>query len=1049
MYLGDLPLVGLQLIFSGLSASDLALLNATFDSRVRRVISTPNFISELTIYPQTSGSLLYLIRCLRNVNTVTFATQHLGSCDLVSSLISTLNPTELIIKSKLVGLVSDNTNWSTMTPRLGVLRVLNSSGLIGCNFPPTLTRLDMMVDAAMAYTKVLPSTLRVLSITPTINGAPFLSFLSVAFTTLLSLEQLVIRHWKTSATQFEDRTLPLPKSVTSLNLKHSEIPPDSPFWKSFDIYNSHLVDVTLEIRNFGDSKPFSLADCLPNTLLSLTLMIVPDDGSHLISSLPRSITSLKLCSSPSEYESQLDAWINGFSSILSTSSSITTLIIAGFKACILAPKETALMAATIRSPHLPPSLTHLEMAPNTGSWEVSLSLSAIDFLPPTLQYLSIPHFALEHVPTLLKRAPRCVLNINRPVPLWSEAFGPDHFPSCWTPTLNLQLLIASIRERYTRLNTHFVVLMISSRSDASFPETTEIIVNECETSETMRPYRTSTLSTSISSSSSSSNVKFLGPSLLRSLPVLSDAFPKLTKLVITIPAGYHIPPSVTHLEVTSPSASIVFKPVWRDVRVLILACEWCPSMDSTEWTHCAPTYIDMPRCKLNGSAVHEWDLKQTEKFVACLHDIKDWELVHFMSAVPSKLRPNMSIEVSYVPTGALLPSAGPNIPSTIDWDFICRETESILAAKMNEPAPAATRSFASFGSSLTPSSKSSTSTPPMTSTSGFFGFTAQNSSSTSAKLGSIISKFFQQRTYTQLIGLRLPRSVTAISVNTDAPCTFGMDPTSTQMANYNLKVPTYHNAFGSHLVSLELWNVTSVWGWWTYLPASLRHLRLHSTFPLSHILDCDRQYFKLDMERSSFPPLQSLVLESAAQNISHRSSMFSDRLLFKFEQLPTTLERLVIKSMPLRLHKADEQLESASQHLNCLKSLYISDICSDTLEHMYRRLVQNVLEEFVIVNCYEKNSHTLAYKPVSAPTTFKYPKLVVCDAECASLKFLELASQELESVKISNTTSPVSSSNPFSSFASSMASSKSGFGSTVQPMSTNTIKKKPVRPIRR
>lgn len=1075
-----MPLIGLRLIASRLNLSDLALLNATFDSRVQRQISSSNLVSELLISSETRGPLLYLVRCLRNVNTVKFIAQQLGSHDL-HSLISSLNPTQLYLNGEMSQLINNDTNWTAIVPRLAVLSLPKghfdsaymSAELKGCSFPPTLTKLDLKVLSTVPYGGVLPSTLRALTVHLIAQIAPNTSFLSVAFATLPSLEQLVIYDWTDFGSDDVHAVPPLPKSLTFLELYSSPVHPDSLFWSSLDIRNSHLVDFVFDVTffhgNFEHDLRFPLADFMPKTLLSLTLTI--DNSSPEFTSLPDSITSLKLrLDTTSSYLSQL------FKSVISKQTSIATLIIAtpGAKVAIASPKEmdtTDTRFMKISADELPRSLTHLELSPNTGTLSSSISLSALDLLPPALQYLSLPVFILEHVPTLLKRAPRCALNITRPIPLWSEAFGPIHFPSCWTPTLDLQLLIASIRERYTRLNTYFTVQLVPTNWGLESPKgTTTILVNETETSPTMRPFYTTAASLIASSSSSSSStypavsssssfatpssssssaipstVKFSGPYFARTLPEFAGRyFPNLRKLIITIPfQAAEVPSSITHLEVTSPSSRFTFYPQWESIRVLIVA-GYMNVLNSRSSAKLAPIVVDTPNTTFKGSDVAQWDLKNTEKLVAKINEIEDSTLLRFLAAVPSKLRPNMSIDVSYIPTGSLLPSIGPNVLTNCNWDAVCRETEMLMPKELNNLVPE-TRTFSSFGA-LSSTSSSSTSS------------SLSSSSSSEILLSSVISKLTLQRTHTDCIGVRLPRSATSINLNTGGPVTFLADSRSTPSnphapkfsPNLNTSAPTYHNAFGSLLVSMDVMDAKRVVDWWPFLPATLRHLRVHTTSSLAQLLADGTHDAK--MEAAPFPPLRSLVLESDAQNDPIVEASFADRLLFKLDQLPSTLEMLVIKSMPLRLHTVDEKSSNKLEHLTHLKTVHISDIVLNTLSNVYGRLSGGALEEFSVVNCYEmlENSRQGGYtfKPADPPSNTFYPNLVVRDTVSASKYVAELLSKELESLKLSSTSSPAATSNPFSSFSSTLSSTKAGFEVRSSTAPTG-IKKKAVRPIRR
>lgn len=984
MELGRLPLDAVRVIAIYLDFGHLALLHASFDRLIQRLLCSAQVIDEVRIHPAKVvkyGAERYLIKSIREVDVVEFDKEANWSPNELSAL-ATLNPRVLTLSSWLidhsaVDLMSQLSkspdspdlrektryltwllwpNLSLLCPRLTHLTVSHGTDMRAIcsryvcpieNFglersaellllPTSLTSVtlqSMPVGDSTPFLLLLPATLRELSVSMLPYEADVVYRyidLPVVISYFTAIERLEILLGSLKELKSPGR---VPQTLTRLSLSYTlTIPLD--LFQYIKLGDSNLETLCLNLGSpNGTSETYFMPEHLNGGVLPPTLRYLDIDhqksspillgNSTGLSPIPPSITDLTIT-----LHGLNDPILTAFPSMdFIRTLRLRALFPRGrtfqrrlqvvcqveFDLGSLNPSPANLNVSALS---LPPSLTELELSPDA----LAITPPAIDELPTSLQILRVRLFDLPQAHAFHGHLPDCHVYILEPIDIWSGLNG-EHlrsgmFATFCEPVFDFQAWSSAVFAHFSALNIHFKICSSYETPSTGFLATNTLIA------------KTSPLNEYDTSADLFLKFRFPHHSL--------KAFPSLTQLIIDIPSlptplklhGSAMP-TLTHLDLgRTPHSNCITLP-FDSLRFLAAKTAIELSGDYRTVSDTL-THVDAPLWSFLAENVVKWPLKEMAFMRCTIRDFADYGIVDFLtSAVSTETRANMAVAIEYNVTGSLLMDDDFS-QRNLRYEEICDETSKILEQRLLAHMP------------IEPHLRSATLSK------GVF-----------EAVGRVVTSFKIQRDRGQGVPFCLPPSATFVSLNPGKPFSLASNIGQLRANIFRSKSP-----FGTSLSALDLELVDNVKGWWKFLPATLKHLRVHGTEVLS------------DWGVQNFPPnLETLVIISSVPPKSKANST----LTFSFSDLPSSLIKIAVIAPSLTLQTKDVESLAELSSLSRIALLMLVGASSHISARIYDRIPKASLHSLFIGH--PKGTPPTTINSVASLVTSslqKHPKMIYC-----------------------------------------------------------------------
>lgn len=670
----------------------------------------------------------------------------------------------------------------------------------------------------------------------------------------------------------------LPPTITDATIAISAIPYGK--LESFVITSlpQSLTSLTLQI--YLPSAPLFAAIMALQSLKTLNLVraskkssgyyIAATAETEVSKKKPRRV--LRIGSSADSDASDLSA----SSSFSSTASSSSSSYASNGRNLRNKPEKTQRIVFAL----LPRSLTHLKIEQcSTTSIE-----AMVQDLPLGLIFLSLPYIDFSEIPVLRQHLPRCFLEISAPINLWKSGIGAVllHRDFGWHRSVDLL-------EWATAVSRHFSALHVRMQLDWDYETNATPVLT------------TKSVKRLIVNSSLPTGVGLLSLRLDRwhSYDLLLLTCPKLEKLVLNLPpcsSGSRMvrldnfPSTLTYFESDDPKLNIAIS-YTSYVFNLPQSLTYVSTQSICELPKQTAqlkslTHLDAPHWRLNAAALETWNFEIFEKLSIHICKVLDSNILPFLTSEPiARDRSKFNLSISYLTTGLLLSTKGPDAVQSVTWDGMKLLTQQSLASSL----------FDIIGniSDITPEPT------PMD---------------------------------TQMIFL--PASALTATLSIRDPGGWILASELSKVKSKALLLPaddskdvlkqTYR--FPPKITYLELQRVQVTRNWLSTLPSSLTYLDIG--------LDED-----MSILGSSFPSkLQVFILSSTRMT----------NLPFLLSQLPSTLKHLLIAAPAFGLNLQEDAFKTSTLSLPRLKSVRLFDPTLVTAWLFCNRLPLKTLENFQI-----------------------------------------------------------------------------------------------------
>lgn len=708
----------LRCIMHYLDVTDLLRLHSTFDLRIHRFLSTSGVLASLslsTVAFDDRAQLLSLLGLLREVRLLKLA----KSCWWEASeldLISGLNPVELelhyplislnaleLIDKKAKGTASKKErhycriftpnllpNFTRLTPRLERLKLLNPVSTFTRQFyynplrdwtrahpkleptsffcfPPTLTAFHVRAIETLQdldrIVEALPLGLRSLELV----DLSFSVELSLILKRFSLLEELHVGTTMRLTCRFEAS---IPENLDRLTIE-IDLPQEiEPLLRGMNFHASSVsrfkLDVGAQLATESVEVSLDFASLLPSSIEHLTIRAREESmmgyGWNLIS-FPTNLVYLKL-----RFHQEDETLVRALYLLPGLKTLSLDSVCRHGSINLTTHKDTDVVydsdSILISARLLPRSLTNLEIL----RLEHDLSLQAIQDLPSGLIHLSLPSFPLSDIYILRENAPRCVVYISEPISLWSSQCGAllRSTDFGWNSKVNVLNWSLTVQNHFNALQIYF---QVSSDLNASFIHASK------ETEDLTLPLAS-----------------------LPPFPICIDdpntflkACPSLTSITITGPRHADsrlklnlkmLPPSITYFSLRCRHFTIEGDQI--PLSMTHLTCTAEAKISGAYRRPPALTYLNAPRWSLD---VLQWSLKGFKRLRCHLRCVADLDLARIFGAetIDAVTLSNMSVTISYLVTGLMVSTEGPNAAKSVTLDSIQAETREKLIAFLETP----------------------------------------------------------------------------------------------------------------------------------------------------------------------------------------------------------------------------------------------------------------------------------------------------------------------------------------------------------------------------
>ena len=683
-----------------------------------------------------------------------------------------------------------------------------------------------------------------------------------------------------------------------------------------------------------------LEELLPPTVTDVQLSLkaaFPCDGlAYTWASLPQQLTSLTvkllfkdvglmaaISALPSLLTLRLSGQLEGHLTITGPGERVESIPVEMWKRewkmdeWVPTPDLSKLIGIPAES--LPRSLTCLELSHSRRS----MTKAAIGALPSGLCRLVVPFFDLSRLSALQKHAPACHLFLTRPIIFERTSNGcllrGGKFMKLWDASIDLRSWMRAITKHFSKRNTHFAIKF-----------------GVVQLEKHMRSLTTQTfVATQIPPPAGAIVIPALD---FLQWPQINRFFPNLTKLVVRVPylppENFKLnlddlPPKLTHLDLHSSPFSVAspkgILPSYLTYISTNSACCSFVSSNSLPQRSKSLKHLEAPNWSFRAGDVVKWDLADFDKLAIDIVECKDSKLVRLLTSktLNRRTRSNMSVSISYVVTGMIVPIENGVAVTELTWSSLCRATKKILKKQLRLPMP----------SSSSASSESDRS----------------DSSQAEDSIGRVVSSLKQQPASDQEQLIHIPRS--AIHVNLALPNAWKLAPfkdsNNSPREDVGPPISSASSAplwFGKNLVHLTLLGLTGLSEWRGFLPSSLQYLRVSTPGRL------------FDFGDAPMPKLRVLVIE--ATDTSGRLSFIP----FKLSALPTTLEHLILEADSFSMQRKENADSTKPLKLAVLKSVHLSGPTPKTVRTLLNRLPTKTMESIELRRCNPSESEYVKTK---------------------------------------------------------------------------------------
>lgn len=950
MLLSHLPPDGFRPIVGMLDFESLVLLNATFDRRIQRLISTRSMAHTVRIgyiNDPKDGALRYLLRNLHDVRRLVLETD---ACFEEKNLpLLAFNPLEVVLQSNssltshmvsFKHMVSFNKSlmryhgaaeelgyeedcpipwFALLTPRLETLSI--SSKLCDFGglpsdlrpFPTTLTAFRMThKPCPLSLLLLLPPSILSMVIYPFIGEMRWMSTLSTNFPRLQTLSlSTPFPAW------FHPISGPstLPKSLQTFTLTRFVFSAHA--WDALRLLLakcSHLHTVAIDslepnapAPSSDQLEPISLSDILPKSVLHFSYL--HSTRAELlrphwleITFIPPSLVSLSIMVRDDFKLLRMD--LNSHSSLKALK--LRTLRGNGFE---LISHELPKTEPSFDEPFLlpcnalPPNITELDL-----ETYIPLQDATIRCLPTKLSLLAVTVFDLSLHKVFQERLPTCSLKLTRPMRLWNSPNGAwltsgifEPFWSC--SDVNMDKWYKQVTDWFS---SNRVLCSVDHVLRPEMPQPMRYA----------REMKSFTVNDTESSLRWAANVQFTK---------LNNDCPNLEKLDLKLSNSLRIPEfgfrSLTHLDL-------------HDTPIIGLSCQYLPVTlkhlstssvidlsDRKDFTLPALRFLNAPNWTFCPETIST--MSQMDTLRAVIAKIRDFEIVNFVTTLANvKKHSNLLISIRYFVTGALLSDRGANAVLHVTRSALEVGTAAALNASLLTKLPSGRLAFGQIDRNL----------------------------GALPTIGSFVKSLEEDKNY-HVFRVCIPQSALSVQLEDNGRLTEISELDSLQDADDELgeKLVGFGSVlqrpprFSRSLITLDVSECTSNFA---HLETStIRHIRIATT-----------EMKRIEMLFSSgLPPqLVSLVIEWTASAELYNG--YPASFLPRKATLPASIEHFALsfsKGVPMETSsdRPDSNLMSyafAMAQLPALKTFYIPGIIEDDILHYVNCINMKTLEKFII-----------------------------------------------------------------------------------------------------
>ena len=708
----SLPPSLLRFVTDRLCFGDLVRLYSTFDFELQKLLSFPGVVDTIQLTnPKPVGVERRFLHVLRNVTRVEVL-KSVGLPLLQFPLISTLNPLELRLEHAFAS--SDSfaiRNDEKFDRYIGI--EWRQSCLIALDHAaPRLTHLELEYSAdyddgdSLSIYYRFPKTLTSFKL-HNLKHVPSWNQLLSALPPTISALSLLREHPSRNLTSLSERFpalhqlevsspfLPTADDLAGFGdtLSHLHLIVDN--LKTLDLmFNPSILpklfklEITTNINNVDPTRtPLDFDNLLPPSIADLTLELTPAEEFR-----PQFFIDVRILSFPPHLTSLALTFIKVYPTFVDALKSLKVLqklelysVTSSIRLVGSGSEEAAVNAQSAASPTtslydtlaldsqlLSRSLTHLLLDASDLTYSSHCFLN----LPPNLKSLSVASFDLKLFKTFRNYHPRCFLRILKPIDLWAS----DNGFELLQPTFGMSLTSSTVMSDWAsavlqKCSTYGLQLIVKpTKGRARFATTAvESFSADLNHGSIARLFNYGTILV----------FRLLSP--LHTLKVLKLKLHATHKETLSLD---HFPPSLTHLELDGPRATLAL-PMSTEFSKNLRFISTSSLLDSqTKWEFLprALTFLDAPNWRISPSRCAKWMFRRFEKLCFRVIDIMDWQVASFLNDTlfDARTRSNMQLSISYGMTGLLL---HPAKVFHVTWDILINTTTQKLARQLQSPVP--------------------------------------------------------------------------------------------------------------------------------------------------------------------------------------------------------------------------------------------------------------------------------------------------------------------------------------------------------------------------